>query len=705
MHATVLICLSVLAGQSETVGDFDTHILPVLSKAGCNAGACHGAAAGRGGFHLSLLGSDPAADYDAITKALEGRRINLAKPELSLLLAKPTGRLDHGGDVVIEPDSLAEQRLLAWIRAGAPRGSPRRLTGLTASPRRIVAEALPAEVRLEAHAQFDDGSEEDVTEWTSFTVTDPDAVSIEGQSPVARVARRGQHVVMARFLGRVVPIQLIVPLADDRVDLTAEPQANFIDEEVLKLLTLLRLPVSAPAEDATFLRRASLDLTGRLPHSSLVETYLSDRDPDKRSRLIDALLSSEAFVDYWTFRLSRQLRIHALPAETAGVEAYAGWLRHQIAEGASLADMATDLLTATGDAHAIGPANFGRMVGDARQQAELAGEVFLGVRLGCANCHNHPLDRWTQDDYHGLAAIFARLERGRFVKWGSRGAVTNPRTGQPAVPRIPGDRYLEGDGDHRAALARWLREEGKQSFAKATVNGLWQAMFGRGLVEPADDLRDTNPATHPELLDRLAQDFVQSGYDLRHTLRLIALSHTYARSSASLTTNAADDRFYSRAYRRPLLPEVLVDAFDDVTGVAQAYAGHPGGTRAVKLTDALAPAPALDILGRCSRAAGCTETIRTGAGMATKLHLLNGELINDKLSSASGRLQRLIVAGKPDAEIVNEFYLVAFSRRATAAELERWNQRLKSSSAAERTRKLEDFLWSLLNSPQFINNH
>ncbi|MGN6544237.1 MAG: DUF1549 domain-containing protein, partial [Aureliella sp.] len=497
MHAAVLISLAILAGQSEPVGDFDMHILPILSKAGCNAGACHGAAAGRGGFHLSLLGSDPAADYEAIARALEGRRINLAKPELSLLLAKPTGRLDHGGDVVIEPGSLAEQRLLAWIQAGAPRGSPRRLTGLSVSPRRVIADALPAEVPLEARAQFDDGSEEDVTGWTIFTATDPDAVEIAGQSPVARLTRRGQHVVMARFLGRVVPIHLIVPLSDERIDFTGEPQANFIDAEVLKTLSVLRLAVSPPADDASYLRRASLDLTGRLPDPALAEAYLSNRDPNKRTRLIDAMLSSDAFVDYWTLRFARQLRIHALPGETAGVEAYAGWLRGEIARGASLADMATDLLTATGDAHAIGPANFGRMFGDARQQAELAGELLLGVRLGCANCHNHPLDRWTQDDYHGLAAIFARLERGRYVKWASRGAVTNPRTGEPAIPRIPGDRYLEPDSDHRADLARWLTEEGKHSFAKATVNRLWQAMFGRGLVEPTDDLRDTNPATHP----------------------------------------------------------------------------------------------------------------------------------------------------------------------------------------------------------------
>lgn len=704
MSCVALLCLALLAAEPEHSVDFDTEIIPVLTKAGCNAGACHGAAAGRGGFQLSLLGGDAAADYEAIVQALEGRRINHARPERSLILAKPTGQLDHGGDLALEDDSPGAQRLLAWIRSGAPRGVQRRLTSLEVAPRRHISTELPASVPLRITARFDAGPPEDVTAWTVFTSSDPGAVEVDRQL-VARVKRRGQHVVIARFLDRVVPIQISVPLSDQAVDLSAEPRANFIDDEVLRVLSDLRLPVSPPASDAPWLRRVSLDLTGRLPEPALVDAFLADESADKRSRLVETLLASDAFADYWTLRFSRLLRMHSLPNEKEGVQTYAGWLRREIQRGTGLDEMARQLLTATGDSHVVGPANFGRMVGDARDHAELVGSFFLGMRLGCANCHNHPLDRWTQDDYHGLAAVFARLDRGREVRVTSRGAVTNLRTNEPAVPRIPGVRYLSADADHRQDVSQWLTSADNRYFARATVNRLWRAMFGRGLVEPTDDLRETNPATHPELLDHLADDFAEHGYSIRHTLRQIALSHTYGRSDAPVAGNAADDRFYSHAYPRSLLPEVLADAIADVTGVVNEFAGQPAGTRAVALVDPLTPAPSLDILGRCNRANGCDENASSGGGLPAQLHLLNGELINRKLTDDEGRLQRLIAAGKTDEEIVDEWYLRGLGRHPSAVELKRWCDRLKTGDAHQRKQRLEDFAWSLLNSRQFMENH
>jgi hypothetical protein len=362
------------------------------------------------------------------------------------------------------------------------------------------------------------------------------------------------------------------------------------------------------------------------------------------------------------------------------------------------------LLTTDGDAHLIGPANFGRMVTDARSQAELVGQVFLGVRLGCANCHNHPLDRWTQDDYHGLAAVFAPLDRSRHVQFTARGAVTNLRTNQPAIPRIPGARDLPGTGDHRRAVLEWVTSPEHHYFARATVNRLWRAMLGRGLIEPADDLRETNPATHPELLELLTQDFVNNGYRIRHTLKLIALSQTYARSGVVVPGNELDDRFYSRAVRRPLAPEVIVDAIGDVTGLAHEFAGR-SGRRAVELIDPLAAAPELDILGRCNRATGCDEATSHSPSLPAQLQLLNGGLINAKLANPNGRLQRLIAAGRSDREIVTEFYLRGLGRLPTDEELEGWLRRLAVNEPRERCRRLEDFLWSLLNSQDFLANH
>jgi hypothetical protein len=711
MIVGALLCVAVLATEPlpadarERAIDFDTEIIPVLTKAGCNAGACHGAAAGRGGFHLSLWGADAAADYDALVHAFEGRRINTVRPESSLIFSKPAGYLDHGGGHVLPEEGAGAKRLLKWIRSGAPRGSQGKLTRLEISPLRYWSESAPADVPLRAMATFDDGAPEDVTQWTVFTPSDPAAIEVDAERGLARILRRGRHVLIARFLDQVVALQWTIPLNDQPVDLASLPRTTFIDEEILKTLESLHLPVSPSVDDAAYLRRVSLDLTGRLPSSETVDSFLRDPSPSKREKLVDSLLAGDAFVDYWTLFFSRLLRIHSLPNEQEGMRAYAGWLRQQIVQQTPLDKMARDLITAIGDSHTVGPANFGRMVTDARAHAELASQFFLGMRMGCANCHNHPLDRWTQDDYHGLAAVFARLDRGRQVRLLPRGAVTNLRTNEPAIPRIPGERFLPDGGDPREAFAEWVTAGDNRYFARATVNRLWRAMLGRGLVEPADDLRQTNPASHPELLDRLAEHFVQSGFDLRHSLRRIALSNTYARSGSTLPGNAADEHFYSHALRRPLAPEVLADAISDVTGVAESFGGQAAGTRAVQIVDPLSPAVSLDILGRCTRIGSCDEGDKGDGGLPAQLHLLNGDLINRKLADEGGRLAQRIREGRTNDEIVDEFYVRAFSRHATAEELSRWRERLGTPEPLERERRLQDFVWSLLNSKQFRENH
>ena len=697
-----LLLLAVVGADPVRPPDFDTEVVPVLTRAGCNAGACHGAAAGRGGFHLSLFGSDPAADYDAIVQDLEGRRVNLAHPADSLTLNKPTGNLRHGGGTRLEPDGAGARRLADWIAAGAPRAKQgRRLTSFEIDPPNRIVDREGAEVRMKAVARFDGGEAEDVTEWTVFTASDPSAVEIKGESAIVR--RRGQHVVIARFLDRVVPIRPTLPFSDTPVDLSREPRANFIDDEVLKSLQVLRIPVSPQAGDTAFLRRVRLDLTGRLPTQEEVTKFLAERAADKRSKQIDALLASDDFTEYWTYKLASLYRNRPV-GDSAGARALHGWLRNRVRDGTPFDKVARELLTAVGDSHTNGPAYFTRLAADPRGHAELVSQVFLGVRLQCANCHNHPLDRWTQDDYHGLAAVFARLDRGREVKVVSRGAVTNPRTGEPAIPRIPGVRLLEEAADGRIAFADWLISPENLYFAKAIVNRLWKAMVGRGLVEPADDLRDTNPATHPELLDRLAHDFVAHGYDFRHTLRLIATSETYSRSSTTINANRADDRYYSHAYHRPLEAEVLADALADVTGVSEKYGDEPPGTRAIALVDPGTPSRALDVLGRCSRKDSC-EGESTGGGLPAMLHRLNGELINQKVAARDGRLHRLIAAGKTTDVILAEFYTRGFGRSLSDAEARYWRAHAEKVDEKDRTAWLEDVVWSLLNSREFASNH
>lgn len=711
-----------LAPEPRThAADFDTQIMPVLTRSGCNAGACHGAAAGRGGFHLSLLGSDPASDYAAIVHGLEGRRVHRTDAKQSLLVRKPTGDLAHGGDVALDENSRGYQLVLQWLSDDVPRGTSRVLTDFRVTPTQLVVQDKQSDFTLSAIARFDHGPPEDVTDLTLFTAEDADAVSIELETNTGRILRPGQHVIIARYLQQVVPIQITLPVGTSEVSLVSRSRNNFIDQAIYEQLEQLRLAPADGVDDLTFLRRVTLDLTGRLPTREEVEHFSRETAIDKRPRLIDRLLASSAFVDYWTLRISRLVRLHSLPNETQSLRTYSSWLRDSVAQGLPWNQFAYELITATGDSYEVGPANFGRMVADARAHAELVGSALMGVRLGCANCHDHPLDKWTQDDYHGLAAVFAKLDRGRIVQRLTRGDVTHPRTTAPALPRIPGQRFVAQDEDALQSLANWIVDNRHGTLARAQVNRLWSAMFGQGLVQATDDLRETNPASHPHLLNQLTDEFIQHDYDLRHALRLITHSETYARRSTR-----EGDRFYAVTKSKTLPAEVLADAFGDVTGVPYHFSnnvpgygkrnesGEPRGPnasedlvhrRAVHLLDPLAPAPALDTLGRCNRAAGCDESILSHSGLATQLHLVNGDLINQRLSAPEGRLRQLLSTGHSNAQIVDEFYQRALGRPALPAESEAWLKRLDAPEPEERRIRLEDFLWSLLCSQQFQLNH
>jgi hypothetical protein len=687
--SVLLLATSVMAAP-----DFDTEIVPVLTKFGCNAGACHGAAAGRGGFHLSLFGSDATGDYDALVHAFEGRRVNPVQPQKSLLLLKPTGAIKHGGGAIFDLDSPAGKRLQAWITAETPRGKKRTLKQFTLKPSKEILENDRESVSLQAFAQFDDGPEEEVTAWCVFTSPDPTAVEISEENGVrVRLLRAGQFDLIVRFLDRVEPLRLIRPLGQTPVDLSKEPRANFIDEEILNSLQRLRLKPGPGIDDATFCRRVYLDLTGTLPTVEELARFLVIKRSENREKLIDQLLKSDRFIDIMTLRFARTLRMHSLPNEKEGVQAYAAWLRNSLKQNQPMNEWAKELLMAEGDSHRNGAANFARMVPDARGHAELVSRVFLGSRIQCANCHNHPLDRWTQDDYHGLAAIFARFERGRIVKQAPRGSVTNLRTGEPAIPRLPGVRDLTESADSLDELTNWLTAKDNPLFARATVNRLWSMLFGRGLVEPVDDLRSTNPASHPQLLIRLSEQFIKEGYDLRRTVKRIVSSHAYARVAG----DDVHDPFYAKNRSRPLDPEVLIDAIVQVTGVEHHFEGQPKGTRAIQLIDPLSPSRELDLLGRCSRGSNCDETpARTG--LAARLHLLNGSLINEKLRSETGHLAKMLKENRTDTEVVTHFYRLALCREPSERELTDWLKRLPNENRRE---ALEDFLWALLNSREF----
>ena len=702
MQTLLIMMLAANAVPSDSRIDFDTRVIPVLTKAGCNTGACHGAAAGRGEFRLSLYGSDPEFDHRSIALELKGRRVNLSKPDESLLLLKATESIGHGGGPRLEIDGSGAELLRQWIDEGALRSRSVSVERFSVQPQTIVLSRVGETVDLKASARFSDGVTNDVKIWTVFTPEDPAAVAVDSQTATARVLRRGRHLVVARYLDHVVPIEILVPLSDEPVELSGEPRANFVDGHVLQTLELLHLPASPKAGDAAFLRRVTLDLTGRLPTLAMQDEFARDRKVEKRINLVDRLLVSDEFTEYWTLRFAKLLRIRSQPGDSKAAATYHAWLKRQISDRVSYDRMARDVLTASGDTHRVGPASFYRTVAGPREQAEFASELFMGTRLRCANCHNHPLDRWTQDDYHGLAAIFAKVKSGRVIEVALNGEVTHPRTGEPAVSRIPGGRFLE-EGDGRQRFAVWLTESENPFFAKAAVNRLWKAMMGRGLVEPTDDLRATNPATHPALLSELADDFVDHGYSLRHTLRVIALSNAYGRSSLAMPQNQSDEQFYSHALATPLEPEVLADAIADVTGVFEEFFGHLPGTRAVALFDPKVDSETLEILGRCKREDSCEGDNEGASGLTLKLHLLNGPLLNRRIVASEGRLSQLVRDGVMPEEIVDRFYRIALCRSPSQKEKLFWREQL--SASGDQKEVLEDFLWSLLTCKEFVTNH
>ncbi len=749
LTVVVVLASSSLADDESSLVDFKNDLIPVFTKHGCNAGACHGAAIGRGGFKLSLYGGDPESDFEAVVRQVNGRRVNLSKPDLSLIFLKPAEYVEHGGGTVFDDDSESAQLLIDWIKQGAGNESQRDLTSVEIAPKRHVAKSLGEPVALRAVAHYSDGTSRDVTRWTIFKAEDTSAVEINdslstvgeragvrGQQ-VARVLRRGRHIVVARYLSKVVPIEMVVPLADSKVNLAAESRNNFIDEEILKSLAVLGLPPAPIVDDTTFLRRITLDLTGRLPSVEQVNSFLTSsplKSPhpqtaggdaeesrerntpairgrgglsDKRAALVDELLSSDEFTEYWTLQLAKLLRIRPQGRDVKAALAYHTWLSDQVRDDVSYKQLAHTMIMAIGDSHENGPANFYRTVAGPREQAEFMSELFMGSRLRCANCHNHPLDRWTQDDYHGLAAIFARIERGRIVSEKPSGQTIHPRTLEPAIQRIPGEQFLAEDAtDGRKQLADWLTDSSNPYFAKAIVNRLWKRMMGRGLVEPVDDFRDTNPATHPALLDKLAEDFAANDYSLRHTLRVIASSTTYARSANATAQNKDDDRFYSHAARRPLEPEVLADAISDALGVAGKYGDEPDGTRAVMLVNPKTPSRTLDILGRCGRDESCESSPDAIGGLPQKLHLFNGALLNARIAAEGSRLNQLHSSGKQPMEIVNAFYLAALNRRPSDQEQEHWKGKLARLKSTDDQRAfLEDFVWGLMTCNEFVTNH
>lgn len=712
------------------VPSFTTDVIPLLTRAGCNQGACHGKGAGQNGFRLSLRGFAPEQDFISITREMSGRRIDPAKPENSLLLRKATGQTPHEGGRLFAPGSREYDLLRTWMIAGhpGPNTSEPRISKLQLTPAAKVLKP-GEEVQLVATATFTDGTQRDVTWLTKFDSNDPAYLEVS-PSGVARAVRTGASAVRAMFLSEVAVCVFSVP-ADRPVDEQRFTGGNnFIDTHVLAKLKELRIEPSDRSTDEEFIRRLFLDACGRLPTAEEVVAFVADANPNKRSKLIDDVLARPEFTDYWTLQLAdlfqnRKERDHDVRG-VKGVRQFHAWLRQQVTANRPWDELTRDVLTATGsvnDSPAVG--YFIVTVGEHRhgensEAPESVAQALLGTRIGCARCHNHPLERYTQDDFYHFAAFFSRIKLDR--KESKSGTtvlkvthpdenqsknpvgVRQPRTGQFMKPqpldRTPSD-VKPGD-DPRTVLAKWVTDPGNEYFTGAMVNRVWRHYLGVGLVEPVDDLRATNPPTNPELWQALNRYFVEQKFDLRALMRVILNSRTYQLSSATRPGNQTDARFYSHYYARRLPAEVLLDAISDVTGVPERFDGYPLGVRAVQVPDPGANSYFLRTFGRSERVTACACERGGDVSLPQVLHLIGGDATN-KINSGQGWLNQSLATLKDDDQLLDAVFLRTLSRKPTAAERQLVKQLLTEKDAS-REAVYRDLLWAILNSKEFLFN-
>ena len=709
------VAVHVRGANDEAPVSFSREVSPILTRAGCNQGACHGSQHGRGGFRLSLLGFDPAFDHPQIVQSAEGRRVVLSEPERSILLLKPTLTLEHGGGERFKTDSRAYRLLRRWLEDGAPAPSPRdpTVTGLEVwPPRRLMTPG--EQQQLLVRATWSDGRVQDVTHTAQFNALNESVAAI---SPGGLITAKsaGETHVMVRFLGQATVAQVTLPYA--RLAKPLEfPAANVIDEKLRAKWQELGLTPSPLCSDEDFFRRIHLDGIGTLPSPQDIKRFLADRSPDKRSKAIDRVLDRPEFVDFWALKWGDLLRINRDAINDKGMWSFHNWVRASLRDNKPLDRMAREIITAEGSTFTQGPANYYRLSTGADNQAETTAQLFLGTRMQCAKCHHHPFERWSQDDYYGMTAFFVRLGTKNSQEFGLFGRETivylrpggearHPRKGVVVKPHALGGPVADDPFDRRRKLAEWLTAKDNPFFARNFANRFWAYFMGRGLVEPIDDLRSTNPPSNPELLDALAAELIKEKYDLKRFLRTIMRSRAYQLSARAEASNRADssNTYYTRYTVKRLTAEQLADALDFTTGTREKYQGLPLGTRAIQLPDTRVRSFLLDVFGRPPRQITCECERTMQPNIAQALHLLNGDFLNRKIASPAGRIDRLLKAKTPLPAVVEELYLVTLSRPPHAEESARAREWVaKAPSVRE---GLNDLLWVLLNSREFQFNH
>ncbi len=715
-------------GAAEKPITFVNDIVPVLTKAGCNSGACHAkAGGGQNGFELSLLGFESADDYEHIVLEARGRRLNYGNPEQSLFLLKASGQVPHGGGTRLPATSAGYGAIREWIRAGAPK-DPAGVPGLAALeviPSKAVL-ARGAKQPLKAVARFTDGSVRDVTEVALFESNDRAMAEVSDAGVVAVADLPGKVSVMVRYRGRVAVFNAAVPLGAPVG--TLPPAKNFIDTAVFMNLKELGIPPSPVCDDATFLRRVSLDIAGRLPTEAETKAFLADTAADKRDRWIDELLRSPDYADFFAGKWTAVLKNRRDDAsDLAANFAFHAWVRDSLLANKPYDQFVRELLAATGTVLGNPPVAWYKRVKEPKDQIEDVAQLFLGVRMQCAQCHHHPFERWSQDDYYSLAAFFAQVgrkpsgTRDEDLIFHKRGVATatNMKSRAALKPAAFGDPMpaIAPDEDPRLRLADWMKSPTNPFFAKALVNRYWKHFFQRGLIEPEDDIRDSNPPSNPELLAALESHFVKSGFDLKDLVRTIARSNAYQLSATPNSHNVGDRQNYSRYYPRRLPAEVLLDAIDQLAETRTDFANLPAGTRAVALPDNSynRSSPFLRVFGRPEGQSVCECERVQSSSLAQSLHLVNAPDIKGKLASAGGRAERLAKDARPAEERVKELYRAAFAREPKAEELKTALAYLAETRLTAAGKPVDpqraarenwqDLMWALISAKEFLFNH
>jgi hypothetical protein len=700
---------------------FRNDVIAALNVGGCNSGACHGTPTGKNGFRLSLRGYDPPSDYVQLTRDLLGRRTDRQDPETSLVMLKALGRVAHEGGARFPATSFAAQTLTTWMSEGLNDDAP-------TLPDVKKVEVLPGTrilndpsryQQLSVIATFTDGTSKDVTRLTVFTSSDP-AIANVNANGLVEFSQAGEVAILCRYLMELVPVRLMYLEPKAGFKWSNPAASNYVDTHTFAKLKMLNIQPSDLCSDQEFIRRAYLDVCGILPSPDEVTKFLSSKDAAKRTKLIDELLEKPEYADFWTLKWSDVFRSTRKTIQVKGTHVFQKWLRNHIDKNTGFDQIVYEVITSGGSTFANPAANYYRVSRDPTSLAETTAQLFFGIRMQCAKCHNHPFERWTQDDYYSMAAFFNRvkyradpIEAGdpkkkdgaEYVYVERSGEMTQPRTGKTMAPKFMGGKFpniAPGD-DRRESLGKWMASGDNPFVPKSIVNRIWFHLMGRGIVDPVDDFRDSNPSANDDLLDALAKDFVAKKFDAKHLIRTIMNSRTYQLSAQTNEFNKDDNKYFSHAVTKLLTAEQLFDALCYVTEVPEKFAGMPLGTRAVQLPDGEVNHPFLKTFGQPARELACECEREGDSNLAQALQLINGPAVNDRLRNPSNRIGKLIAAKKTDKEILGELFLTTLSRRPNETEESAMLGHI--SSAVDRRRAWEDVHWALINSKEFLFRH